>query len=71
MTKQPKPTMKELTDELNMMVKKGYLKKTQRGYIDSDRVTAMLKEGKTRKQITRILEQEHKNLKTKRTDWSL
>lgn len=50
-----KNTKKEIEDALKKMVENGYLKSTKKGYIDSDEVTAMLKEGKTRKQIDKIL----------------
>jgi outer membrane protein assembly factor BamE (lipoprotein component of BamABCDE complex) len=49
-------TTKEVEDCLKDMVKAGYLKKTKKGWMDSDRVTAMLKEGKTRQQIAKILD---------------
>lgn len=49
---------KYVEDALKDMVKRGYLKHTKKGYVDSDRVTAMLKEGKTRKQIAKILDKE-------------
>jgi len=57
--------MKEYNEDefevaLDDMVKAGYLKKTTKGYIDSDEVVVMLKEGKTRKQISRIFERRNK-----------
>ena len=51
-----KLTEKEVEKELEVCVKKGYLKKTKKGYIDSDRVIKLLKEGKTRYEISEILE---------------
>jgi hypothetical protein len=47
---------KEILRELDEMVRKGYLKRTSKGFIDSDEVTALLKKGKTRKEIKKILE---------------
>lgn len=49
-------TKKEVKDALNELVKRGYLKRTKGGYIDSDKVTTLLKKGKTRKQIAKILD---------------
>jgi len=49
-------TMEEVKESLDLMVKQGYLKKTKKGYKDSDKVTKWLKEGKTRNQIIKILE---------------
>ncbi|MEK6883959.1 MAG: hypothetical protein AABY22_30295 [Nanoarchaeota archaeon] len=51
----------ELKEALNEMVKAGYPKKIKKGYIDSDRVKSLLKQGKSRKQITKILDGEYKN----------
>jgi hypothetical protein len=53
-------TEKELKEALKELVKRNYLKKTTKGYIDSDRVTFLLKSGKTRKQIAFILDKEVK-----------
>jgi hypothetical protein len=53
-------TAEEVEEGLQELVRKGYLKKTKKGYIDSDRVTIMLNEGKTRKQISQILDKEVK-----------
>jgi len=53
-------TEKELKEALEELVKRNYLKKTAKGYMDSDRVTFLLKSGKTRKQIAFILNKEVK-----------
>ena len=53
-------TEKELKEGLKELVKRNYLKKTTKGYMDSDRVTFLLKSGKTRKQIALILDKEVK-----------
>ena len=45
----------EVEKALNKMVKMGYLKKTKRGYMDSDYVKSMLKKGKTREEIDKLL----------------
>ena len=49
-------TKKEVEDSLKELVKKGYLKHTKKGWIESDRVTTLLKKGKTRRQIAKILD---------------
>jgi len=53
-------TKKEFENALKELVDKGYLKHTKKGWMDSDRVTAMLKEGKSRKQIAKMLDKEVK-----------
>ena len=62
-------TKKEVEDALKELVKAGYLKKTKNGWVDSDRVRAMLKEGKTRKQIAKILDKEVTNA-NKNNQWN-
>lgn len=49
---------KELKDALDELVKDNFLKKTNKGYIDSDRVKELLKKGKSRKEIASILKKE-------------
>ena len=55
-----KYTETELAGALEEFVAKGYLQKCAQGWKDSDRVSSLLKEGKTRKQIMRLLEKEYK-----------
>ena len=49
-------TETEIKGALDELVEKQYLKKTKNGWIDSDIVKSLLKEGKTRRQIASILE---------------
>lgn len=46
----------EIKEVLNKLVQKGYLKKIKDKYMDSNRVTSLIKQGKTRKEISKILE---------------
>jgi hypothetical protein len=56
--------MNDVKLALDEMVRKGYLKKTKKGYIDSDEVTDLLKQGKTRNDINKMLKKRNKNEKT-------
>jgi hypothetical protein len=51
----------EIKFALELMVKNGYLKKTNKGFIDSDKVTKFLKEGKTRMEISNLLASKSSN----------
>lgn len=53
-------TMKDVKESLDLMVEQNYLKKTKKGYKDSDYVTKLLKQGKTRSQIAKILENDRR-----------
>lgn len=48
-------TKKEVKDALDDMVKNGHLKKVGNAYQDSDEVTSLLKKGKSREEIDKIL----------------
>lgn len=51
---------KAVKSALNELVNAGYLKHTKKGWVDSDKVKAMLKEGKSREQIAKILDNEQR-----------
>ena len=48
-------TKKEVVAALQELIKKGLIKKTKEGYIDSEETKKLLKEGKTRKEIREII----------------
>jgi hypothetical protein len=53
----------DLLKALEELRDKGYLKKTKKGWVDSDRTKELLKEGKSRKEISKILDREYKRNK--------
>jgi aldehyde:ferredoxin oxidoreductase len=51
---------KQVVAGLRELVRKGYLKRDKKGWVDSDEVKSLLKKGKSREQIAKILERKYK-----------